>query len=95
MPPASLTLASEISDHFSERFKTLVPPENSSVHSDYLFEQIALGSEYTVRTLDKIHSQNINLNNKYDILLEKYEVIIQQNRDMIELLKKVVANNNE
>lgn len=80
---------SEISDSFTERYNSLVPPQSSSVHSDYLFEQIALGSEYTVRLLDTIQSQNRELNEKYDLLLEKSDTMIRQNNEMIELLKKI------
>ncbi len=84
--PAS---GSEITDRFTERFNALVPPQSSSVHSDYLFEQIALGSEYSVRMLDMIHNQNRELNEKYDLLLERYDTMIRQNNEMIELLKKI------
>ncbi len=84
--PAS---GSEISDGFTERYNSLVPPQSSSVHSDYLFEQISLGSEYTVRVLDMIHSQNRELNEKYDLLLERSDTMIRQNNEMIELLKKI------
>jgi hypothetical protein len=82
-------LGSEISDGFSERFNSLVPPKSSSVHSDYLFEQISLGSAYTVRVLDMIHTQNRELNEKYDLLLERNDTMIRQNKEMIELLKKI------
>ena len=80
--------ASDISDTFSEKYKSLVPSENSSVGSDYLFEQIALGSEYTVRMLDQLNENNEKLNEKVDIMIEKFDILIEQNKKMIELLKK-------
>ena len=78
-----------ISAEFTERFNALVPAQNSSVHSDYLFEQIALGGEYTVRGIDLLHSQNRELNEKYDRLFEKFDTLIKQNDEIILLLKKI------
>ena len=82
--------ASDITDQFSEKYNSLVPAPNSSVGSDYLFEQIALGSEYTVRMLDLIHEQNNRLSEKYDRILEKYDLMESQNKEIIFLLKKMV-----
>ncbi len=78
----------DTSDTFSEKYNDLKPPENSSVHSDYLFEQIALGSEYTVRMLNNIFNQNNSLDGKADIMIEKFDVLIEQNKKIIELLGK-------
>jgi hypothetical protein len=88
---SSIGYASDISDTFAEKYKSLLPAENSSVHSDYLFEQISLGSEYTVRMLDQINANNDKLNEKVDIMIEKFDILIEQNKKMIELLK----NNNK
>ena len=66
-----------------------MPRENSSVGSDYLFEQMALGSEYTIRALDMIHSRSTSLNDKVDLMLEKYDELIRQNREIIKLLEKI------
>jgi len=82
--------ASDITDQFSEKYNSLVPAPNSSVGSDYLFEQIALGSNYTVRMLDLIHDQNRSLSEKYDRILEKYDLMEAQNEEIISLLKKMV-----
>ncbi len=82
--------ASDITDQFSEKYNSLVPAPNSSVGSDYLFEQIALGSEYTVRMLDLIREQNNSLSDKYDRILEKYDLMEAQNKEIIFLLKKMV-----
>jgi len=84
----STARTSNISDTFSEKYTSLLPPENSSVHSDYLFEQIALGSEYTIRLLDQINERNISLDNKVDKVIEKFDILIEQNQKIIDLLEK-------
>ena len=81
--------ASDMSEQFSERYESLIPPPNSSVHSDYLLQQIALGSDYNVRMLDKIYIQNSMINEKYDALIERCDTIIRQNDKIIEWLKKI------
>ncbi len=83
--------ASDLSDSFSDKYQSLVPPENSSVHSDYLFQQIALGSEYTIRILDQINQTNEDSNGKVDLLIERFDILIEQNKTIIELLKKTKA----
>ncbi len=80
--------ASDLSDTFSEKYNSLVPPSNSSVHSDYLFEQIALGSEYTIKLLDQMNRQNDERNEKIDILVNKFDTLIEQNKQIIKLLEK-------
>lgn len=80
--------ASEISDAFSEKYHALLPPENSSVHSDYLFEQISLGSRYTVLMLEQINHTNSDVSKKTDQLIEKLDILIEQNKAIIELLKE-------
>lgn len=80
--------ASSISDTFSEKYNSLYPSKNSSVRSDYLFEQIALGSEYTVRLLDQMNERNLSLDDKVDQLIEKFDILIDQNQKIIELLEK-------
>ncbi len=85
---SSIGYASDISDTFAEKYNSFVPAENSSVGSDYLFEQIALGSEYTVRMLDQLNENNGKLNEKVDIMIEKFDILIEQNKKMIQLLEK-------
>jgi hypothetical protein len=80
--------ASDISDTFTQKYNDLKPPENSSVHSDYLFEQIALGSEYTIIMLNDLVRQNNSLYEKADIIIEKFDILIEQNNKIIELLGK-------
>lgn len=84
--------ASDISDSFLEKYQALEPPENSSVHSDYLYEQISLGSQYTVLMLDRLYQEQDGQNEKMEMLLEKLDILIQQNQKIIELLKKKDPN---
>lgn len=85
---AQAAYTSGISDTFSEKYRSLLPRENSSVGSDYLFEQMALGSEYTVRLLDQINEQNAALDQRVDTIIEKFDVLIHQNQKIIDLLEK-------
>jgi len=85
---APIAFSSEISDTFAQKYNSLLPVENSSVRSDYLFEQIALGSEYTVRLLDQINENNAQLEHKVDTIIEKFDVLIDQNQKIIDLLEK-------
>jgi hypothetical protein len=80
--------ASDVSGTFSQKYNDLKPPDNSSVHSDYLFEQIALGSEYTIIMLNDLIMQNKSLDVKTDIIIEKFDILIEQNKRIIELLGK-------
>ncbi|MCD4675289.1 MAG: hypothetical protein K8S18_04740 [Desulfobacula sp.] len=85
---SSLVHSSDISDTFSEKYNSLVPSENSSVRSDYLFEQMALSGEYTIRMLDQLNGQNDLLNEKFDIMIEKFDILIEQNKKIIDLIEK-------
>lgn len=80
--------ANEITNTFSEKYKALLPPPNSSAHQDYLFEQISLGSEYTIILLDMIQEKNDITNEKMDRLIEKFDVLIDQNNEIIKLLEE-------
>ncbi|HGY11533.1 MAG TPA: hypothetical protein ENK36_04145 [Desulfobacterales bacterium] len=80
--------ASDISDTFSDKYQSFVPKENSSVNSDYLFKQIALGSEYTIRMLDQLNGNNEELKEKFDVMIEKFDILIEQNQKIIKLLEK-------
>ena len=85
---SSFVYASDISDSFTQKYNSLLPPENSSVASDYLYEQIALGSQYTIILLDQLNTNNDTLNEKVDIMIEKFSILIEQNRKIIYLLEK-------
>ena len=82
----------DVSDDFNAKFNALKPPENSSVHSDYLFEQIALGSQYTIRLLNQLNTSADQSNAKLDTLMEKFDLLIEQNRKIIDLLEKQQTN---
>ncbi len=85
---SSFCYASDISDTFSDKYQSFVPKENSSVNSDYLFKQIALGSEYTIRMLDQLNGNNEELKEKFDVMIEKFDILIEQNQKIIKLLEK-------
>ena len=77
----------ELLNRFQTEYDGLEPPPNSSVYGDFKLERVMIGSAYTVRGLKLIHEQNLRLEEKYDLMLEKYEEILGQNREMIDLLK--------
>ncbi len=85
---SSFVHASDISDSFTQKYNSLFPPENSSVDSDYLYEQIALGSQYTILLLDQLNTNNGTLNEKVEIMIEKFSILIEQNQKIIYLLEK-------
>jgi hypothetical protein len=85
---SSLVYASDISDSFTKKYNSMIPAENSSVQSDYLYEQIALGSQYTILMLDQLTTGNESLSHKTDIMIEKFNILIEQNKKIIELLKR-------
>jgi len=85
---ATFANASEISDTFAEKYKALMPRESSSVHSDYLFEQISLGSHYTILLLDQLSTKTGQGNDKLDRIMEKFDILIEQNQKIIQLLEK-------
>ncbi len=89
---SSYLSASEIMDEFTEKYDSLTPPENSSVHSDYLFEQISLGGRYTIMMLEQINQTNNDSVEKTDQLIEKLDILIEQNKTIIDLLKKQQEN---
>jgi hypothetical protein len=92
---SSFAQASDIADSFTQKYSALVPRENSSVQSDYLFEQIALGSQYTIMMLEKLNTNNDSLNERVDVMIEKFDILIEQNKKMIELLEKKVKKISE
>lgn len=82
------TAHADVVADFNEKFSALNPPPNSSVHSDYLFEQIALGSRYTVMLLDQIREQAATNSHRLEKLSEQLDTLIEQNQQIIELLEK-------
>lgn len=82
------TAQADMAADFNEKFEALTPPVNSSVHSDYLFEQIALGSRYTVMQLEQIREQSSANSRRFEKLSEQLDTLIEQNQQIIELLEK-------
>ncbi len=82
------TAQADVAADFNEKFDALSPPENSSVHSDYLFEQIALGSRYTVIQLDQIREQAAANSRQFEKLSKQLDILIEQNQQLIKLLEK-------
>ena len=98
VPPSGLWFSlapgiarADVSTDFNAKFNALKPPENSSVHSDYLFQQIALGSQYNIRLLNRLNTSSDKTNAKLDTLLEKFDLLLEQNRKIIDLLEKQQA----
>ena len=83
---ATASHAADLSDEFKQKYKALEPGVSTSVRSDYLFEQISLGSEYTVMLLDMINDRNTDMADKMDSLIEKLDILIEQNRHLIDIL---------
>ncbi|WDN90977.1 hypothetical protein BuS5_03948 [Desulfosarcina sp. BuS5] len=87
----------ELVDEFGVEFESLKPLPNSSINADFKQAQIALGAVYTIKALRLLHIQNQELINKKDEIKDKYDEIIEQNRELIRLLsilvKKETKNN--
>ncbi len=69
----------EVSDEFGKAYEESIPPPGSSIDADYKIKQVALGTKYTIKSLNLIYRQNQDL-------AKKYEKIIDQNKEIIRLL---------
>ena len=85
----------ELSNELSTSFEKLKPPPNSSVDSDYKLDQVAIGSLYTNKSLHLIYKQNREMAEKYNILMEKYDRIIDQNNEIIRLLSIIAKRDTK
>jgi hypothetical protein len=85
----------DLSNEFSKSYGNLKPPPNSSVGSDYKLDQVALGTLYTNKSLHLIYKQNSEMADKYNILIEKYDRIIDQNKEIIRLLSIIAKQGTE
>jgi hypothetical protein len=80
----------DLLDQFSKEYEAVKPrSQYSSVGTDYLLDQTALGTYYTTRSLSLIYRQNEQLMARQDELLEKYDQVIEQNREIIRLLSQI------
>ena len=78
-------------DQFNQDFEALKPEPHSSVNSDYVFRQTALGSLYMTRALGMLYEQNREFLDKYEEVSAKYDQIIEQNQEIIRLLGIIAA----
>ncbi len=85
----------ELLNSFQTEYDGLAPPPNSSVYGDFKLERVMIGSAYTIRSLKLIYEQNIRLTEKYDEMLLKYDEILGQNREMIDLLKVIAEGSKK
>ena len=69
-----------------DEYEALTPAPNSSVGTDYPTRQAAIGSLYTARSLGLIYQQNQEMLSQQSELTDKYDEIIDQNREIIRLL---------
>lgn len=69
-------------NELDHKYNALTPAPNSSINNDYKLSQTALGSLYVAKSLALIYEQNQRISGKYDR-------IIEQNREIIKLLKKI------
>ena len=70
----------------NDEYESLVPAPNSSVGTDYPTRQTALGALYTARSMGLIYQQNQEMLSQQGELADKYDQIIEQNREIIRLL---------
>jgi len=89
--PAWADPMTQLLDQYTGEFESLKPAENSSVGTDYKFDQIALSGLYTTRTLGLIYQQNQTVIQKQDEILRRYDTIIEQNREIIRLLTRMAG----
>ena len=84
----------DLSDEFAKSYESLKPLPNSSVGTDYKLDQVSLGALYTNKSLNLIYKQNQEMSDKYNILIEKYDRIINQNKEIIRLLSIIAKQEN-
>jgi hypothetical protein len=76
----------ELIQSLGDEYEALTPAPNSSVGTDYPTRQAAIGSLYTARSLGLIYRQNQEMLSQQGELGDKYDEIIDQNREIIRLL---------
>lgn len=76
----------ELIQSLGDEYEAMIPAPNSSVGTDYPTRQAALGSLYTARSLGLIYQQNQEMISRQGELSDKYDEIIDQNREIIRLL---------
>jgi len=76
----------ELIQSLGAEYEAMIPAPNSSVGTDYPTRQAALGSLYTARSMGLIYQQNQEMISRQGELSDKYDEIIDQNREIIRLL---------
>jgi len=77
----------EMAEQYEKEYNALVPPPNSSMNSDYKMGQVALGTMYTGKSIKMLYDQNQKQIDQNQIMILKYDEIIRQNNEIINLLK--------
>ena len=86
---ASADPMDELIQSLNDEYEALRPAPNSSVGTDYPLRQAAIGSLYTTRSMGLIYQQNQELISRQNELADKYDEIIEQNREIIRLLTTI------
>ncbi len=90
LTPAGIVQADpmrELIETLGSEYEALVPPPSGSVGTDYPSRQAALGSLYTARSIGLLYFQNQEMLSRQEALLNRYDRVIEQNRQIIRLLK--------
>jgi hypothetical protein len=77
----------DLIETLGSEYEALMPPPSGSVGTDYPVRQAALGSLYTARSIGLLYYQNQAMLARQDALLGRYDQVIEQNRQIIRLLK--------
>ncbi len=77
----------ELIETLGSEYEALIPAPSGSVGTDYPTRQAALGSLYTARSIGLIYYQNQEMLSRQEELLSRYDRVIEQNRQIIRLLK--------
>lgn len=79
----------ELIETLGSEYEALIPPPSGSIGTDYPSRQAALGSLYTTRSIGLIYYQNKQMLARQEALLNRYDQVIQQNRQIINLLRTI------
>jgi hypothetical protein len=86
-PFANADPMQDLIETLGSEYEALMPPPSGSVGTDYPVRQAALGSLYTARSIGLLYYQNQQMLARQEALLARYDQVIDQNRQIIRLLK--------
>ncbi len=89
LPLAVADPMQELMETLGNEYEALIPPPSGSIGTDYPSRQAALGSLYTTRSIGLIYYQNKEMLSQQEALLRRYDQVLQQNRQIINLLKTI------